>query len=100
MFQFIKDALSEDDGKGSLSRMGTAALIAACIFWDTHLVFHNNALPDFGGQTLFIATLYGLNQASRIVGDKMQGTQKKFLDDLTAASATPTPGAPAGRALP
>lgn len=64
--RWVKGIFSESDGKASFTRIATAFLIAAAIVWVTRLVWVNHALPDFGGLTLFISTLYGLNQAKSV----------------------------------
>jgi len=74
---FLKSALSESDGKGSFTRLATGVLVLAALVWITRLVWVNAALPDFGGLTLFISALYGLNKASSAV-DKL--TENKPAD--------------------
>jgi hypothetical protein len=66
---WLKSIFSETDGKGSLSRVATALIIVAAIVWVTRLVWHNHALPDFGGLTIFIGAIYGLNLARSAVAD-------------------------------
>jgi len=63
---FAKSIFSEPDGKASFTRIATAFLILAALIWVTRLVWQNHALPDFGGLTLFITTLYGLNKAGAL----------------------------------
>jgi hypothetical protein len=78
---FAKSAFSESDGKASFTRIATAGLIAFALVWVTRLVWINHALPDFGGLTIFIGTLYGLNKASALATSI---TENK--PDLTKAS--------------
>ena len=59
--KWLKSIFSEEDGKGSFSRVSTFVLVVSAVCWVTHLVHHNNALPDFTGLSIFIATLYGVN---------------------------------------
>jgi len=61
---FWKGVFSEADGTPSFSRVATGLLVAFVCGWVTHLVWHNNALPDFAGIALLIGTLYGLNKFS------------------------------------
>jgi hypothetical protein len=63
---FLKSVFSEPDEKGSFTRIATALLILAALGWVTRLVWINHALPDFGGITLFVGTLYGLNKAGTL----------------------------------
>lgn len=91
MKQFIREALSESDGKGSITRILTLVAVLFAMLWVTIIVNHNHALPDFSGLALFVGTLYGINQVSTVMGRRAEEQQKKFLDDMTAASATPAP---------
>lgn len=93
--KFTREALSEADGKASFSRIITTVVVAFAMGWVTVIVRHNFALPDFGGLALLIGTLYGINQVGKVVGDRAGEQQKKFLDDLTTASATPASPTPA-----
>lgn len=47
------------------------ALISACV-WVSRLVWRTGALPDLGGLTFFIGSLYGLGKAGETVA-KMLG---------------------------
>jgi len=48
----------------SFSRFASfIALMFSCA-WVTHLVWHNNALPDLGGITLFVSAVYGMGKAA------------------------------------
>lgn len=58
----------EADGKPSWGRLGSATTLGFALFWVTRLVDHNHALPDLGGLSLLIGTLYGLSAAKATVG--------------------------------
>ena len=64
---FLRSMFSEEDGKSSFSRVATALLLLLALGWVTHLVMRNHALPDFGGLTIFISALYGLNKVGNAV---------------------------------
>lgn len=61
--KFLKLLFAAEPG-ASFSRVATfIALNFSCV-WVTHLVWHNHALPDFGGLTLFVGSMYGMGKAS------------------------------------
>jgi hypothetical protein len=55
-----------DHGEGSFSRVATTVTLAFCLFWTTYLVMVNRALPDFGGMSIFLGILYGVNKAATV----------------------------------
>ena len=61
---FWRGVFSEADGTPSLSRVGTAVLIGFACGWVTSIVKHSFTLPEFGGLTLFIGAVYGINKLS------------------------------------
>jgi len=63
---FISGVFS-DAGNPSFSRVATAVLLLACIWWDTYLIYKNKAIPDFGGQIAFVSLIYGMNVAGATV---------------------------------
>lgn len=69
---FWRGVFSESDGSPSFSRVGSGLIVAFAMGWVTHLVWHNNSLPDFAGLALIIGTLYGLNKAAGAFGKKDQ----------------------------
>jgi len=74
MRNFLRELFSES-GQASFSRVGTfLALISACV-WVSRLVWKAGALPDLGGLTFFIASLYGLGKAGETVA-KMLGPKQ------------------------
>lgn len=73
--EFWQKALSEADGVPSFSRVTTGVLVICAAGWVTHLVLHNHALPDFGGLSLFLGTLYGLNKVATAM-DSLNGPRK------------------------
>ena len=64
--KFIEGVFS-DAGTPSFSRVATAVLLAACIWWDTYFLYKMKALPDFGGQIAFVTLIYGVNVAGSTV---------------------------------
>lgn len=65
-----------DNGSPSFSRIATAVIVAFALGWVTHLVMHNNSLPDFAGLALFIGTLYGANVGASALGSLKNGNQQ------------------------
>jgi len=59
---FISGVFS-DGGNPSFSRVATAVVLIACIWWDTYFLYKTRTLPDFGGQIAFVSLIYGLNVA-------------------------------------
>ncbi len=67
---FWRGVFCESDGTPSFSRVATGLIVAFALGWATHLVWRNNALPDFGGLVMFIGALYGVNKLSAAVGQR------------------------------
>ncbi len=65
---FWRGVFSEADGSPSFSRIATAVAVAFAVGWTTALVRQNHALPDFGGMTCFVGTLYGVNKLASAFG--------------------------------
>lgn len=57
-----------DNGAPSFSRIGAGMALSFVCGWITDIVRHTHALPDFGGVSLFIGTLYGINMAGKVAG--------------------------------
>jgi hypothetical protein len=74
--KFLEGVFS-DNGSPSFSRVATAVLLTACIWWDTYFLYKLKVLPDFGGQIAFIGLLYGLNVASKFSPAATVEAQKK-----------------------
>ena len=70
---FWRGVFCETDGTPSFSRVATGLIVAFALGWVTHLVWHNNALPDFAGLVMFIGALYGVNKISAAVTTKAPG---------------------------
>jgi|ERR1700683_941323 len=66
--KFWRGVFSEADGSPSFSRVATAVAVAFAVGWTTALVRQNHALPDFGGMTCFVGTLYGVNKLASAFG--------------------------------
>jgi len=66
----IKGVLSNADGTGSASRVGTLLVIIAAIVWVSYIVFRNNSIPDLTGLALYetsiIGILYGVGRAADV----------------------------------
>jgi hypothetical protein len=65
MLGFIREVFSDDDGRGSFSRCGTALIVVVVLALMGRVVIHNGAFPDaltLGGLSAFMLTLYGANQ--------------------------------------
>jgi hypothetical protein len=63
---FWRSAFSES-GYPSMSRVMTGFAVLGAIAWTTIIVLRKTELPDFGGMTLFISALYGINKAAQTV---------------------------------
>jgi hypothetical protein len=50
-----------DGGEPSLSRVCTLLIVIFSCVWISAIVAHSFAFPDFGGLSLLVGTLYGLN---------------------------------------
>jgi|GEM_PF-3144590 len=64
--KFLEGVFS-DGGNPSFSRVATAVLLTACLWWDTYFLYKMKALPDFGGQIAFVTLIYGVNVAGSTV---------------------------------
>ena len=71
--EFCRGVFSESDGTPSFSRVATGLIVAFALGWVTHLVWHNHALPDFGGLVLFIGALYSVNKITAAVAKAPPG---------------------------
>lgn len=70
---FLKKALSEQDGTPSLSRYTAFLVTFATIVWVTYIVLHTGGLPDLTSAALFIAGGHGgyvANKVSEAIGSK------------------------------
>ncbi len=63
---FIKKAMSEEDGKPSMSRYTAFLVTIATIGWVTFVVIHTGQLPDLTSASLFIASGHGGYVANKI----------------------------------
>ena len=61
-FPYLKDLFSESS-TASFGRVGAGIALIASIGWVSWAVYKTNAIPDLGGVSLFIGTLYGLSAA-------------------------------------
>lgn len=71
--EFLKKALSEQDGTPSLSRYTAFLVTFATISWVTYLVGRTGTLPDLTSAALFIAGGHGgyvANKVSEAIGSK------------------------------
>jgi hypothetical protein len=71
--EFLKKALSEQDGTPSLSRYTAFIVTFATIVWVTYVVIHTGGLPDLTSASLFIAGGHGgyvANKVSEAIGSK------------------------------
>jgi len=62
---FLREAFSEDDGRGSCSRLMMAFHAVAAVAWGTHFVLHTHVIPDpvtMAGLTGFITAPYAVNK--------------------------------------
>ena len=65
LFAYLKSAVSEADGKGSLTRLGAAGGVLSAIVWVSYVVFKTHALPDLTGASLWLGASfsgYGMNK--------------------------------------
>lgn len=65
-----------DNGEPSSSRLLTAIVVAFACGWVTAIVKHTHQLPEFGGISLFIGSLYGLNRLTTAFGSKQDTPQQ------------------------
>lgn len=73
---FIKNLFSES-GEASFGRFGAFLALLASISWVSWVVYKNSAIPDLGGVSLFIGTLYGLSKGlSALKGGNANATEK------------------------
>ncbi len=59
-------AVFSDQGTPSFSRVTTAVIVAAALFWISFIVYETRVIPDVGGVVLLIGTLYGANVAGNV----------------------------------
>lgn len=62
---FVREIFSEDDDRGSCSRVMMALHALAAIGWGTHYVVHTHTIPDpttMMGLTSFITAPYVVNK--------------------------------------
>ena len=68
---FFKDVFSEDDGRGSYSRIAAGAIVLSTICWVTYVTLRTHIIPDLTGPLSFMCTgtavHYGTNKASDII---------------------------------
>jgi len=63
--KFVTDLFCESDGKWSLSRFTSAAMVAATIVWVSAIVVKTHVLPDLTAPAIFAggaATHYGIGK--------------------------------------
>lgn len=70
---FFKGIFCETDGTPSFARIASGVITAFACGWITSLVARNHALPDLGGLTAFVGTIYGLNKLSTALGSQKGG---------------------------
>ena len=63
---FLRDLFSESS-TASFGRVGAGIALVASIMWISWVVYKSSAIPDLGGVSLFIGTLYGLSAAKSTV---------------------------------
>lgn len=71
--EFLKKALSEQDGAPSMSRYTAFLITVATIGWVTYVVGHTGGLPDLTSASLFVgggATPYVANKVSEAIVSK------------------------------
>ena len=61
MRKFLKNLFSES-GEVSFGRIGAYHALVAALVWVSYVVFTTKVIPDLGGISLFIGTLYGLSK--------------------------------------
>ena len=59
--EFFKKMFSEE-GTASFGRFGAFIALLASITWVSFVVYKKELIPDLGGISLFIGTLYGLSK--------------------------------------
>lgn len=64
-FEYLKDLFSEKS-TASFGRVGAGVALVSTIGWVSWVVYKTNALPELGGVSLFIGTLYGLSKAGSV----------------------------------
>lgn len=64
--EFLRKALSEQDGTPSMSRYTAFSVTAATIVWVSYIVIHTGALPDLTSASLFLAGGHGGYVANKV----------------------------------
>ena len=64
-FEFLKDLFSESS-TASFGRVGAGVALLSSIGWVSWTVYKTNAIPDLGGVSLFIGTLYGISKTGSV----------------------------------
>jgi hypothetical protein len=70
VIQFFRECLSEDDNRGSASRLMMLLHSLAGICWGTHVVIHTHDLPDpmkLAAVMTFVTAPYAVNKAHALV---------------------------------
>ena len=57
------DFLKDSSGAYSFGRVGSLIGLLFALTWVTFVVYKKESIPDLGGVSLFIGTLYGLSKA-------------------------------------
>lgn len=60
--EWIKNMFSSNS-TASFGRVGSLIALLSSIVWVSWVVYNKQAIPDLGGVSLFIGTLYGLSKA-------------------------------------
>lgn len=63
---FIKSIFS-DGGTGSWSRTASFLALVASIGWVTRIVLKTQAIPQLDGVTLFVTSMYAINQIQNAI---------------------------------
>ena len=69
LLKFIKSVFSEADGTGSAARILSALFAISAVYWITHLVHVNHAVPPLSDITTLVAAPYAANKISTKIAD-------------------------------
>jgi hypothetical protein len=79
--KFVKSIFSEADGTGSTARILSALFALSAVYWITHLVHVNHAVPPLSDITTLIAAPYGVNKISTKIADAVAALGGKKKDE-------------------
>jgi len=74
--KWLLSLFSEESGKASWGRIGSAIALGMALRWVDKLVSYNHAFPDFSGVTVFVISLFGISAAKAVANGFKNGNGK------------------------